>query len=127
MAEAGDIFVRLRATNINPSVSSKLGEGTISACGQPTADALYGANSASAELRVDSNTIPEIDFSSYITKSLAAELVLALGARHDVSISQQGTALLDKNIGSVNLLLPTLALQWHFNPDQTFDPYVGGV
>ncbi|PKO50305.1 MAG: OmpW family protein, partial [Betaproteobacteria bacterium HGW-Betaproteobacteria-20] len=28
-------------------------------------------------------------------------------------------------LGSVNLLPPTLTAQWHFNPDQTFDPYVG--
>jgi outer membrane protein len=25
----------------------------------------------------------------------------------------------------VNLLPPTLTAQWHFNPDQTIDPYVG--
>ena len=30
-----------------------------------------------------------------------------------------------KQLGSVNALPPTLTAQWHFNPDQTFDPYVG--
>ena len=74
-AEAGDIVVRLRATNINPSESSSLGKDTIKAYNQATADALYGTNSAGAELRVDSNTIPEIDFSYYFTKNIAAELL----------------------------------------------------
>jgi outer membrane protein len=50
-----------------------------------TAATLYG--SANAELRVDSNTIPELDLSYYITKNIAAELILALGTRHDVSVT----------------------------------------
>jgi len=123
MAEAGDIVVRLRATNINPSTSSSLGQDTDKAYGAGTAAAVYG--SANANLKVDSNTIPEIDFSYYITKNIATELILALGTKHDVSVSGSG-GLLDKHgLGSVNLLPPTLTLQWHFMPDQTFDPYVG--
>lgn len=124
-AEAGDIVVRLRATNVNPDESSNLGKDTIKAYGQGIADALYGANSAGANLKVDDNTIPEIDFTYYFTKNIAAELILAVGTRHDVSISQQGPALFKKGLGSVNLLPPTLTAQWHFMPDQTFDPYVG--
>jgi outer membrane protein len=124
MAEAGDIVVRLRATHIAPDESSKLGTQTDATYGGTpfSAAALYG--SSSAELRVDSNTIPEIDFSYYITKNIAAELILAIGTRHDVSITP-GTGAVAKNLGSVNLLPPTLTAQWHFNPDQTFDPYVG--
>lgn len=125
MAEAGDIVVRLRATYVSPDESSDLGKHTINAYGQGIADALYGANSAGAELQVDSNTIPEIDFSYYLTKNIAAELILAIGTRHDVNVSQQGAALFSKSLGSVNLLPPTLTLQWHFMPDQTFDPYAG--
>ena len=124
-AEAGDWVVRIRATNVNPSESSSLGKDTIKAYGQPTADLLYGANSAGAELRVDSNTIPELDVSYYFTKNIAAELILALGTRHDVSTSSNGAALDTTKLGSVNLLPPTLTAQWHFMPDQTFDPYVG--
>ncbi len=134
MAEAGEIVVRLRATHIAPDESSKLGAQTDAAYPTGTLDtltsgtsvvtssALYG--STSAALQVDSNTIPEIDFSYYITKNIAAELILALGTRHDVSINGTGGAVAHK-LGSVNLLPPTLTLQWHFNPDQTFDPYVG--
>ena len=122
-AEAGDFVVRLRATNVNPSVSSNLGAQTSAAYGAGIATALYG--STSAELQVGSNTIPEIDFSYYITKNIAAELILALGTRHDVNTSSAGGALTSRNLGSVNLLPPTLTGQWHFMPDQTFDPYVG--
>jgi outer membrane protein len=122
-AEAGDWVVRLRATNINPSESSKLGEKTAEAYGAPTANLLYG--STSANLEVDSNTIPELDISYYFTKNIAAELILALGTKHDVNTSSAGPALFSKKLGDVNLLPPTLTLQWHFNPDQTFDPYVG--
>jgi outer membrane protein len=124
MAEAGDIVVRLRATHISADESSSLG-ATTRAAGLGD---LYGS-SYGAELRVDSNTIPEIDFSYYITKNIAAELILAVGTRHDVWIKGNGSTATphstNANLGSVNLLPPTLLAQWHFNPDQTFDPYVG--
>lgn len=123
MAEAGDIVVRLRATHVAPDESSDLGKQTDKSYGAGTAATVYG--SSGAELKVDSNTIPELDFSYYITKNIAAELILALGTRHDVSVSGSGGALNTHNLGSVNLLPPTLTLQWHFMPDQTFDPYVG--
>lgn len=123
MAEAGDIVVRLRATNVSPDEDSRLGKQTDKAYGANTAATVYG--NANAELRVDSNTIPELDFSYYITKNIAAELILALGTRHDVSVSGSGGLQSKRGLGSVNLLPPTLTAQWHFMPDQTFDPYVG--
>lgn len=122
-AEAGDIVVRLRATNVNPSESSKLGQQTDKTYGAGTANLLYG--NAKANLQVDSNTIPELDLSYYVTKNVALELILALGTKHDVQTSSTGAGLNKKALGSVNLLPPTLTAQWHFLPDQTFDPYVG--
>ena len=121
-AEAGDIVVRLRATNVNPNTSSILGEQTDATGVGASASALYG--SSTANLQVNSNTIPEIDFTYYITKNIAAELILAVGTRHDVSISP-GTGLVTGALGSVNLLPPTLTAQWHFMPDTMIDPYVG--
>jgi len=122
-AEAGDIVVRLRATNINPDEHSNLGHQADKAYGAGNSAAVYG--DANAKLQVDSNTIPELDISYYLTKNIATELVLALGSRHDVSVSGSGGALTDHDLGSINLLPPTLTLQWHFRPDQTLDPYVG--
>lgn len=129
MAEAGDIVVRLRATHIAPDESSSLGSQTTSSLPAGLNGAtLYG--NANATLGVEANTIPEIDFSYYITKNIAAELILAVGTRHDVKINGYGANAApalgtNPNLGSVNLLPPTLTAQWHFNPDQTFDPYVG--
>ena len=120
-AEAGDIVVRLRATHVSPDVSSNLGSQTNSTYASPTATTFYG--NANAKLEVDSNTIPELDISYYFTKNIAAELILALGTRHDVNVSSSGAVA--AALGSVNLLPPTLTAQWHFMPDQTFDPYVG--
>ncbi len=132
LAEAGDIVVRLRATHINPDESSSLGKktegvGNAIGFGPGLAATLYGAKGTGAELEVDSNTIPELDFSYYITKNIAAELILALGSKHDVQTSGANPGVLFKggDLGRVNLLPPTLTLQWHFLPDQTFDPYVG--
>jgi len=114
-AEAGDIVVRLRAAYVNPDEKSKLGAQS----GGLTAD--------DAKLSVGNNTIPELDISYYFTKNIAAELILATGTRHDVSIAGQAVAgaLPNQPLGSVNILPPTLTAQWHFNPDQMIDPYVG--
>jgi outer membrane protein len=38
---------------------------------------------------------------------------------------EAGAVVPNQDLGSVNLLPPTLTAQWHFNPDQTIDPYVG--
>jgi outer membrane protein len=122
-AEAGDIVVRLRATNINPNESSKLGETTDQAYGGVpfSSAALYG--SSTANLKVDSNTIPELDISYYVTKNIALELILALGSKHKVSIDTAGAV--NQDLGKINALPPTLTAQWHFLPDQLFDPYLG--
>jgi outer membrane protein len=117
-AEAGDFVVRLRAVHVAPDEDSQLGSDSAAA-------GLGAAIGAGSELTVGSNTIPEIDFSYYITKNIAAELILAVGTRHDVSIAGNAGALGNQPLGSVNLLPPTLTLQWHFLPDQTFDPYIG--
>ncbi len=117
-AEEGDWVVRLRAVDISPNESSKLGK-TVNKNVAPVM-------TPSADLKVDDNIIPELDISYYITKNIAAELILALGTKHDVKISGDSAGVIgDQNLGEVNLLPPTLTLQWHFRPDQTFDPYIG--
>jgi len=119
-AEAGDWVVRARAVNVAPNEDSKLGETVNNLLGgAPTM-------SPGAELAVSDKVIPELDISYYVTKNIAVELILALGTRHNVSIQGDSLgAVGNQALGSVNLLPPTLTAQWHFNPDQTFDPYVG--
>jgi len=118
-AEAGDWVVRARVASLSPNDSSDLGKTVNKNVGP-------GTMSSGADLKVDSNVFPEFDISYYITKNIAAELILAIGTRHDVSIKGDSVGVVgNQNLGSVNALPPTLTLQWHFNPDQTFDPYVG--
>lgn len=120
MAEAGDWVVRARAVDVSPNESSELGRTVNQNLG------LGAIMSPGAELSVDSNVIPELDISYYFTKNIAAELILATGTRHDVSIKGDSAGVIgNQNLGSVNLLPPTLTVQWHFLPDQTFDPYIG--
>lgn len=117
-AEAGDWVVRARVVDVAPNEDSKLGK-TVNKNIAPVM-------SSGAELSVDNNVIPELDISYYFTKNIAAELILALGSRHDVSIKgDAGGVVGNQKIGSINALPPTLTAQWHFNPDKTFDPYVG--
>jgi outer membrane protein len=117
-AEAGDWVVRVRAANVSPNEDSKLGK-TVN-------KNVANVMSPGAELSVDSHTIPELDISYYITKNIAAELILATGSKHDVSIKgDAGTTVGNQLLGSVDALPPTLTAQWHFNPDQMIDPYVG--
>lgn len=119
MAEAGDIVVRLRAVDVAPNEDSQLGKTVNAAVGA-------GTMSQGAELAADNNWIPELDISYYITKNIAAELILALGTKHDVTVrGDSGATVTNQNLGEVNLLPPTLTLQWHFMPGETIDPYVG--
>jgi outer membrane protein len=120
-AEAGDWVVRMRAVNINPDEDSNLTAFTAPPSGGARLD---------GDLTVDSNTIPEWDISYYVTKNIAVELILALGSKHDVNLTSsklngQSAPSLNENLGEVNVLPPTLTVQWHFNPDQMIDPYVG--
>jgi outer membrane protein len=119
MAEAGDWVVRVRAVNVAPNEDSKLGKTVNNLLGAPVM-------SSGAELAVSDKVIPELDISYYLTKNIAAELILALGTRHNVSIQGDSAGVVtNQGLGSVNLLPPTLTAQWHFNPDQMIDPYVG--
>jgi outer membrane protein len=117
-AEAGDWVVRIRAADVAPNEDSKLGK-TVNGL-------LPGAMSPGAELKIDDNLIPELDISYYFTKNIATELILATGSKHDVSIKGDALSTVgNQQLGSVDALPPTLTAQWHFNPDQTFDPYIG--
>jgi outer membrane protein len=132
-AEAGDIVVRLRTAYVNPDESSKLGSVSAAAGlgGVSASGGLHGLIGSDARLAVGNNTIPELDISYYVTKNIAVELILATGTRHNVNIVSNsaaaplGGSLGNQALGSVNILPPTLTAQWHFNPDQTIDPYIG--
>lgn len=70
---------------------------------------------------ISNNVIPELDFTYFFTKNIAAELILGT-TKHDVKAVN--TTLGNVDLGHVWLLPPTLTLQYHFNFDN-FRPYVG--
>ena len=102
-AEDGPLLVRLRGVRIAPANKSD----AITALGVP-ADAIH----------VSSKTIPEVDFTYFLTPNVAAELILTYPQKHDVLLS--GTKL-----GSFKHLPPVLSLQYHFAPAGTIRPYLG--
>jgi outer membrane protein len=97
-ADQGDILARFRVIDVDPQVSSN---GTLS----------------TINTTVNSDTVPELDFTYMITNNIGTELILGT-SRHDVNSSLG-------DLGKVSVLPPTLTLQYHFNPQGTFRPYVG--
>lgn len=94
MAGQGDVLARFRVVNVAPDASSSV-DG----------------------LDVKNDTIPELDFSYFLTANIAAELILGT-SHHDVTLS-------GNKLGRVSVLPPTLTLQYHPLPDAAIRPYVG--
>ena len=99
----GPWLVRLRATYLDTDTYSSAVPGVIPADG----------------ITVNSKWIPELDVTYFFTRNIAAELVLTVPQKHDVSIAGLG------KIGTFKHLPPTLTAQYHFLPGATLDPYVG--
>ncbi|MDH6152506.1 MULTISPECIES: OmpW/AlkL family protein [Paraburkholderia] len=95
---AGDVLVRLRAISIEPEVHTS---GTLSSLG-------VGVNNA---------LVPELDLTYMIRDAIGIELILGTSRHHVTS----GLG----DLGGVNVLPPTLLLQYHFNHAGMIRPYVG--
>ncbi|MDO8719058.1 MAG: OmpW family outer membrane protein [Polaromonas sp.] len=68
-------------------------------------------------LSVNNKWMPEVDFSYFLDKNVALELVLTVPQKHTVYSN-------GADIGSLKHLPPTLMVQYHF-PMSGFKPYVG--
>ncbi|CAG2146301.1 Outer membrane protein W [Cupriavidus yeoncheonensis] len=99
----GNWMVRLRATYLDMADKS---------------DAIPALGVPSDAITVNNKWIPELDVTYFFTRHIAAELVLTVPQKQDVSLN--GT-----KIGTFKHLPPTLLVQYHFLPDGTFRPYVG--
>ncbi|MFT3666804.1 OmpW/AlkL family protein [Piscinibacter sp.] len=97
--KAGDVLARVRAVNIDPANKDSI---------------------AITNVSVSDKTIPEVDFTYFLSPNLAAELILTYPQKHDVSSSAHGG-----KIGTLKHLPPTLTLQYHFTDFGAFKPYVG--
>ncbi|MBV7270182.1 OmpW/AlkL family protein [Winogradskyella luteola] len=76
-----------------------------------------GDDLAGADVDLSTAFVPELDFTYFFTKNIAAELILGT-AKHEVEIEDGA------DLGHVWLLPPTLNLQYHFYAGD-FKPYVG--
>ncbi|PPR19611.1 MAG: Outer membrane protein W [Proteobacteria bacterium] len=69
------------------------------------------------QTKVGDAVTPEIDFTYFFTKNVAAELIAGT-AKHEIRAGSN-------DIGDAWILPPTLTLQYHFTPEKKFSPYVG--
>ena len=99
---AGKWLIGLKVLNLDPDVES--------------------ATSIGGEATVDDDTVPELDIRYFITDNIAIEAILGT-TEHNVGAV--GTALGNANLGTVKVLPPTFTLQYHFNSESRFLPYVG--
>ena len=107
--EAGDILVRGRIINVNPNDDS----GNLF---------LDGADTGAQGVKVDSDTVPELDITYMITRNWGAELILGY-SKHTVTGEKAHANLVD--VIDTKVLPPTLTLQYHFLPDSNIRPYIG--
>ena len=99
---AGKWLIGLKVLNLDPDVES--------------------ATSIGGEATVDDDTVPEVDIRYFITDNIAIEAILGT-TEHNVAAV--GTALGNVNLGTVKVLPPTFTLQYHFNSESRFLPYIG--
>ena len=74
-------------------------------------------------LVVDSDLTPTGTIEYMITPHIGTELLLAWPATHGIDLDT-GSRPLDR-VAQVDVLPPTLSLNWHFNPNGMFRPYIG--
>jgi outer membrane protein len=102
LAQESPWLVRVRAVHLDPADKS-----------DPV-----GGTGASDRLHVSAKWIPDVDIAYFFTPNWAAELLLTVTQKHDVTLDGQ-------RIGSFKHLPPTLLAQYHFLPGAQIDPYVG--
>lgn len=107
--EAGDWLIRGRVIAVTPDDSS-------------SAVTVLGAPVTGSGVGVDSDLVPEIDFTYMLSRNWGVELILA-SSEHDLKAKESLAGL--GQIIDARTLPPTLTLQYHFMPDNKFQPYAG--
>ncbi len=107
--EAGDWLIRGRIINVNPNDNS----GTLS---------INGVDQGTKGVKVDSDTVPELDITYMVDRNWGVELILGY-SNHTVSGEKNWAGLTD--VIDAKVLPPTLTLQYHFAPDSNIRPYIG--
>ena len=73
---------------------------------------------------VDSDITPTGTIEYMITPHIGTELLLAWPATHGIDLKGFAPNT-DSRVGHVDVLPPVLSVNWHFNPNGMFRPYVG--
>jgi outer membrane protein len=73
---------------------------------------------AFGKVQVEDKVFPEVDFTYFFTKNIAAELILTYPQKREVTLG-------GSRIGDVKHLPPVLTLQYHFIPEGRIRPYAG--
>ena len=107
--EAGDLIVRGRIISVDPQDDSS----TVS---------IDGGSVAASGASVNSDIMPEVDFTYMLDPHWGLELILAY-TDHEVDASGSLSGL--NQIAETKVLPPTLTLQYHFAPTSNVRPYVG--
>lgn len=107
--EAGELIVRGRIISIDPQDDSN----TIS---------INGASVAGSGAAVNSDIMPEIDFTYMLDPHWGLELILAYT---DHKVDANGSLSVLNQIAETKVLPPTLTLQYHFAPTSNIRPYAG--
>jgi len=107
--EAGDWLIRGRIINVSPNDDS----GTLS---------INGADTGLKGVKVDDDTVPELDFTYMLSPNWGVELILGY-SEHTVE-GEKSWGVLGDVIDS-KVLPPTLTLQYHFSPNSNIRPYIG--
>lgn len=103
--------MRLRGVAVMPNESAKI-------------------NTIGGDIDINTKFIPELDFTYFFTKNIAAELILGTTKHKVHTVGSDlsaigGSTAANVDLGSVWLLPPTLTAQYHFMPDHAIKPYVG--
>lgn len=107
--EAGDWLIRGRVINVNPNDDS----GNLY---------IGGISSGTEGVKVDDDTVPELDITYMLSRNWGVELILGY-SEHTVTAHKSWSALGD--VIDSKVLPPTLTLQYHFLPDASIRPYLG--
>ncbi len=108
--EAGDWLIRGRIITVSPDDDS--------------GNLYTGAGTLGEGVKVNDDTVPELDITYMINPHWGLELILAY-SQHDVDTRGVPAAIGLGQVIDTKVLPPTLTLQYHFSPDSNIRPYIG--
>ena len=103
-AEQGDWLFRAGISQLNPDKTNlELGN--------------------TGDIVVDSDLSPTFNVSYMLTDHISTELMASWPFTNGIDLKTSGGG--KERVGSVDVLPPILSLNWHFNPNGVFRPYIG--